>query len=147
MRFLILVLVLWPAGLLACPALDGRDIARHLNAVNAVRAQAGLAPLAHDPALSAQAQAHACDMAARGYFAHARADGWDMDARLRAAGLRGVCRGAENIAKGQADIAAAMTSWMGSAGHRRNLLDPALTRVGFGHGPGRHWVQLFSGCS
>lgn len=120
-------------------------MAQHLDAVNSARAQAGVPSLVLDERLSAQAQAHACDMGRRGYFSHTSPEGEGMMQRLARAALGGMCRGAENIAKGQRDIASAMRSWMGSQGHRRNLLDPRLTHVGFGLGDGRHWVQLFAG--
>lgn len=129
----------------ACTAPDARHLAQHLAAVNAARSESGLPPLALSENLTREAQAHACDMAQRGYFSHVSPDGSSMDDRLRRARLSGICRGAENIAKGQRDIPAAMRSWMGSAGHRRNLLDRRLTLVGFGLGPGNIWVQLFAG--
>jgi uncharacterized protein YkwD len=145
MRWIVILLLFYPGIALACTGPGDAHLAQHLAAVNAVRAQAGLSALAHAPALSAQAQTHACDMAQRGYFSHTTPDGQDMFARLRAAQLPGACRGAENIAKGQRDIAAAMRSWMGSDGHRRNLLEPKLTHAGFALAPGNIWVQLFAG--
>lgn len=133
------------AAAAACSAPDADHLAGHLAAVNAARGTAGLPPLTHSAVLSQEAQAHACDMAQRGYFSHTAPDGTTMEDRLRRARLQGTCRGAENIARGQADIRAAMHSWMNSDGHRRNLLDARLTQVGFGLGPGNIWVQLFAG--
>jgi uncharacterized protein YkwD len=144
-RLLALVFVILGTAAQACPAPDARHLGQHLAAVNAVRAAGGVGALTLDPGLTAQAQAHACDMGQRGYFSHVSPDGQGMEARLRRASLSGTCHGAENIAKGQRSVAAVMDSWMGSPGHRRNLLNPALTHVGFGLAPGQHWVQLFAG--
>lgn len=129
----------------ACTPPDARHLSQHLAAVNAVRSDSGLGALTLSDPLTREAQAHACDMAKRGYFSHTSPDGGTMEDRLRRARLTGMCRGAENIARGQADINAVMHSWMGSTGHRRNLLDNRLSQVGFGLGPGNIWVQLFAG--
>ncbi len=144
---LAIVIAIWMqlAAAAACTLPDARHLSQHLAAVNTTRSDSGLPPLGLSDALTREAQAHACDMAARGYFSHTSPDGTSMDDRLRRARLPGTCRGAENIARGQADIPAVMRSWMGSAGHRRNLLDGRLTQVGFGLGTGNIWVQLFAG--
>jgi len=39
---------------------------------------------------------------------------------------------AENLSKAAATPAAVIDAWMGSPGHRSNLLDPALTEIGVG---------------
>lgn len=140
-----LLLIVWGWAASACPAPGEQHLSQHLAALNAVRAQAGLQAVVLDAALSAQAQAHACDMGLRRYFSHTSPEGVGMEHRLRSAGLSGICRGAENIAKGQQTVAGVMQSWMDSAGHRRNILDARLTHVGFGLGPGQIWVQLFAG--
>lgn len=147
LRSIVIFLGLWVhvTSAAACSAPDARHLAQHLGAVNVVRSDSGLPPLALSDALTREAQSHACDMAQRGYFSHTAQNGESMQDRLRRARLPGTCRGAENIAKGQADVAAVMHSWMGSAGHRRNILDARLTQVGFGLGPENIWVQLFAG--
>ena len=53
---------------------------------------------------------------------------------------------AENIAFNQADSREVMQSWMGSTGHRRNILNPAHRRIGVGLcniGGGPYWCQQF----
>ena len=53
---------------------------------------------------------------------------------------------AENIARGQQDAAEVMESWMTSAGHRANILNCSLTRLGVGVAQGSGgpwWTQLF----
>ena len=39
---------------------------------------------------------------------------------------------AENLSKAAATPAAVIDAWMGSPGHRSNLLDPTLTQIGVG---------------
>jgi uncharacterized protein YkwD len=41
-------------------------------------------------------------------------------------------RAAENIGRGNITSATQVNLWMASAGHRANILDPALTQIGVG---------------
>jgi uncharacterized protein YkwD len=112
--------------------------------VNQERAAAGCAPVAADAALAGVARAHSADMRDRGYFSHTTPEGLDPFDRARAAGV-GYAR-AENIARGQADPAAVMDAWMNSPGHRANVLDCSLTKLGIGVAEGAGgpwWTQLF----
>lgn len=143
MRFIVCVALLLATPALACPPIPVAEAEVHLAHINAARANAGLAPLALHADLSRMAQAHACDMAGRGYFDHTAPDGTGLMARAR--GLSGFCQLAENIARGQQDIPTVMAIWLRSPGHRANLLDPGLTHVGLGRAPGAHWVQVFGG--
>jgi uncharacterized protein YkwD len=121
----------------------GSAEAQVLALVNQERAAAGCAPVVADAQLAAVARAHSADMRDRGFFAHTDPDGRDPFERASAAGLSAR---AENIARGQADAAAVMAGWMDSAGHRENILDCSLTRLGVGvaEGPGGPWwTQLF----
>ena len=80
----------------------------------------------------------------RGFFAHDDPDGRSPFDRAAASGLSAR---AENIARGQRDPAAVMASWMNSPGHRANILDCGLTRLGVGiadGGGGPWWTQLFA---
>ncbi|PRH77928.1 SCP-like extracellular, partial [Streptomyces solincola] len=115
-----------------------------LKLVNDERAKVGCRPLTASGKLDSLAGAHSRDMAARGYFSHTDPDGrtpWD---RASAAGVSGLA--AENIARGQADAAAVMESWMNSEGHRANILNCDYTTLGvgvqFGSG-GPWWTQNF----
>ncbi|TKJ35656.1 CAP domain-containing protein [Blastococcus sp. CCUG 61487] len=111
--------------------------------VNQARASAGCGPVSADAGLASVAAAHSADMRDRGFFDHVNLAGQDPFDRARAAGV--VAR-AENIARGQADAAAVMDSWMNSPGHRANILDCGLTRLGVGiadGGGGPWWTQLF----
>ncbi|MGY1641585.1 CAP domain-containing protein [Geodermatophilus sp. SYSU D00703] len=124
----------------ADPSVEGRVLAL----VNEARAQAGCAPVAADGALAAVARAHSADMRDRDYFAHDTPEGLSPFDRAEQAGV-GYAR-AENIAFGQPDAAAVMEAWMNSAGHRANVLDCDLTKLGVGVAEGAGgpwWTQLF----
>ena len=129
---------------LACPAPPMAEMEIHLRAVNTERAKSGRVALTLSPDLNAVAQAHACDMAQRGYFSHTTPEGRDMIQRGQRAGLTGICAMGENIARGQKDVPAVMAGWMRSTGHRRNILNSEYRVVGFGRGPGPTWVQVFA---
>lgn len=129
-----------PAG---APAPAGPVEQQVLALVNRERAAAGCGAVVADPGLATVARAHSADMRDRGFFDHTNPDGRDPFDRAAAAG---VSARAENIARGQADAAAVMTAWMGSPGHRANILDCGLTRLGVGVAEGAGgpwWTQLF----
>ena len=112
--------------------------------VNQERAAAGCGPLVADSRLAAVAAAHSADMRDQGFFDHTNLAGLSPFDRAEAAG---VPARAENIARGQGDAAAVMSAWMDSAGHRSNILDCGLTRLGVGiadGGGGPWWTQLFA---
>jgi uncharacterized protein YkwD len=112
--------------------------------VNAERASHGCRALVADAGLAAVARAHSADMRDRGYFDHTNRAGQDPFDRAEAAGLSAR---AENIARGQDDAAAVMKSWMNSSGHRANILNCSLTKLGVGVAEGSGgpwWTQLFA---
>ena len=117
-----------------------------LSSLNAQRAAAGAGPLADCGTLDVAAQLHSEDQAARTSMGHTGSDGsspWDRMARAGYSGWNAV---AENVAYGYPTVADVMAGWMGSTGHRANILDPALTQVGTGlaTGHGRpYWTQDF----
>ncbi|MGY1682869.1 CAP domain-containing protein [Geodermatophilus sp. SYSU D01176] len=132
-----------PAAQAAAPA-DPSAEAAVLALVNEARAAAGCGALTADPALAAVARAHSADMRDRDYFSHTSPEGLSPFDRAEQAGI-GYSR-AENIAYGQADAAAVMEAWLESPGHRANILDCDLTKLGVGvaEGPGGPWwTQLF----
>ncbi|MGY1886416.1 CAP domain-containing protein [Blastococcus sp. SYSU DS0753] len=123
----------------AAPGAEGEVVAL----VNAQRSQAGCGPVAADAGLAAVARAHSAGMRDRGFFDHVDPDGLDPFDRADRAG---VSARAENIARGQADPAAVMASWLNSPGHRANILNCGLTRLGVGVATGSGgpwWTQLF----
>ena len=110
-------------------------------AVNAVRAQGGLPAMAQDPRLMAAAQAYAETMAASGRFDHVGADGSTQITRAQAHGCRTRFVG-EDIAGGQRTAQGAFESWMGSAMHRSNVVNPSYGAFGVGEAGGM-WVIMF----
>lgn len=116
-----------------------------LTLVNAQRAKAGCKAVTLDARLTAAAAGHAQDMATHDYFSHTSRDGRTFVDRIRAAGYP-VPR-SENIAAGQPTVAAVMDAWMGSAGHRANILDCSAVAMGAasaqGGSYGIYWVQDF----
>jgi uncharacterized protein YkwD len=116
-----------------------------LTLVNAQRAKAGCKPVALDARLTAAAAGHAQDMATNDYFSHTSRDGRTFVDRIEAAGYP-VPR-SENIAAGQPTVAAVMDAWMGSTGHRANILDCSAVAMGAASAKGGtygiYWVQDF----
>ena len=113
---------------------------------NAERARHGLRTLAVDQRLAAEAQAHSADMVRRGFFAHESPDGRQVWHRAVAAGYA-YRKVAENIAAGQRTADEVVRGWMGSPGHRANILDRDLTQIGVGRADGGsygvYWTQVF----
>ena len=115
-----------------------------LSLVNSERTASGCAALAWDETLAQVARLHSADMAARDYMDHTNPDGLTPFDRAAAAGTTA---SAENIAAGQQTAADVMAAWMASPGHRANILNCSLTRLGVGVGYGGSygitWTQLF----
>jgi uncharacterized protein YkwD len=127
-------------------SLDPADESQMISDVNAVRADAGLPPLASDHKLSSIARAYARDMAKRRYFGHRNPEGQDVANRLELAGVPYQYVG-ENIAFVESENAA-MEGFLNSSGHRANILSSRYTRIGIGivvtDGYGAVYVQEFS---
>ena len=130
------------------PRADSLEKIARLCLVNAERDKAGCGPVRSNSALQRAAQGHSVDMAAEDYFSHTGTDGRTFADRIRAAGYTGGTIG-ENIAAGQATASAVMRSWMGSAGHRANILNCRFTSLGVGYARGgsygTYWTQDFGG--
>ena len=114
--------------------------------VNAQRGAQGLGALRADPALMQAAQSHACDIARTGRVVHQGSDGRNSDQRVRAYGFR-TCLTAENLAWGFPRPEQIVSGWMGSAGHRRNILLARATHYGAGVAQGSEgpmWVMVYA---
>jgi len=95
---------------------------------NQARAQAGAGPLHWDPALAEAALAHCALMVAKGPISHQYPGELGLAARTAQAGAHfGLIE--ENVAVGP-DADTIHQEWMHSPGHRTNLLNPAVDRVG-----------------
>ena len=130
---------------------DPEAVSRQMLAqVNAERKRAGRKPLRLNSELARSAQRHAEDMLARGYFDHKSPSGTTVRERSRAAGYNWGAIG-ENIAFGQTSVGEVIDTWMGSPGHRKNILSPHFSELGIGLALGRGrdgkyqvlWVQNF----
>lgn len=127
---------------------ESRHDAKLLELTNIERRQEGLAPLCYSAALGEAAQRHAEDMVANNFFSHTGFNGSDVGDRVRGAGYVYAAAG-ENLAAGSPNPAGAIRQWMGSPGHRGNILESDYTDIGFGYveAPrsryGHYWVQVF----
>ena len=126
---------------------------RLLTLTNEVRADAGVAPVAHSAVLAQAARHHADEMVRLGYFSHVsptpgRAS---PEERVRLVGGTHAMLGenlAEVSARGLEVADRIIGGWMGSDGHRTNLQQSTWTHVGFGlaeDSSGRAYVaQVFA---
>lgn len=126
---------------------DGKE-AELLRLHNEARAEHGVPPLCVQAQLTVAAQAHADDMLRRGFYEHVTPEGLDPGARLSRAGYPFLTYGENNNRvsggfpsagePGRRELREAFEGWMGSPGHRENLLNPAFREVGFGFATGRY---------
>ena len=119
-----------------------------LRLVNEQRANYGLSALTYSTELEAVAYAHSKDMAQNNYFSHTNLAGQSPFDRMKAAGIS-YRSAAENIAAGQRTPQEVVNAWMNSAGHRANILNSSVTKMGVGiysgGSYGVYWTQLFIG--
>jgi len=117
-----------PPPTTAAPPTPAHDPAAYsaavLAAVNDERRARGLPALAHDACADRYADEQAARMAARGAMGHQ-----SLEPVLAACGTT---RAAENVGQGDVSAQRMVAAWMASDGHRRTILDPALTAVGTG---------------
>ena len=121
-----------------------------VGAVNAVRRAHGLQILTVSPRLTAAAEAHAHVLAATGQFAHDWPDGrpfatWIL--RYYPVAAYSTWSAGENLVWSSQPLAAdaAVTQWLASPPHRRNLLDPAWRQIGVGIAGALHASGVYSG--
>ena len=113
--------------------------------VNAERAKAGLNPLEKSPEVCVAADVRAHEIA--GSFSHTRPDGRRYRTVLADNGVSSHFSG-ENIAGGYRSPSEVVKAWMGSEGHRENIMNPDYTHIGVGYyndsASGlQYWCQLF----
>ncbi len=152
----------WARALLVALAVSGSPVAAGpaesvLSGINAARAKAGCGPLRLNGKLTAAAKAHARAMAEQNFFGHSGKDGSRFSSRIKRQGYS-YSTAAENIAAGQRSAGQVVSSWLKSAGHRRNILNCRLTETGIAvvyqaddkpirgnRAPLRYyWVQVFA---
>ena len=115
-----------------------------LEAVNEARRSGRRGAMRIDARAQKAAERHARDMARANKMAHELPGRPKFTERLEKAGIRTVA--AENVAWGQGDVAGAVTAWMNSSGHRRNMLDERFEGVGVASARGRdgrlYWAMV-----
>jgi uncharacterized protein YkwD len=111
--------------------------------VNAHRSSAGIAPVTVVGAINSAAEAHATRQATKQKMSHTGSNGSNAGQRLTASGFQW-STWAENVAAGQVDCAAVINAWMGSSGHRANILNPAMTSIGIGVVTGTNGVNYWT---
>ena len=119
-------------------------MAEILRLTNIEREKAGIAPLKLG---RTSLQTYAAIRAEESYvlFSHTRPNGepWNTVVTDLNCGLIG-----ENLAKGQRTPQEAVQGWMGSIGHKENILRPEFTEMGVGvyvNNGVYYWVQFFAG--
>ena len=105
---------------------------RVLALINVERTQANLDSLQIDSQLSQAAQTHSESMADNNFFSHSGVDGSSPFDRIQDTGYQ-YSTAAENIAAGHQTPESVVEAWMGSAGHRANILNSDLTEIGIGY--------------
>lgn len=113
--------------------------------VNEERTKAGLLPLEKSDEVSSAAAVRAQELPSS--FSHTRPDGSAYRTVLEQIGIRYRSCG-ENVAYGYSTPEAVMSAWMGSEGHRDNILNEGYTNIGVGYfvdssGLG-YWTQIFT---
>ena len=124
-----------------------------LRLVNIERANVGVAPLVLDEALCNAANMRAIEMDCTGVFGHKRPNEHSCFEVYDICNVEWQSACGENIAGGQATPEEVMKSWLGSAGHKANILSPEYTKMGLGYsnsgcGAGsysHYWAQEFAG--
>ena len=113
------------------------------------RQYAAAPPLRYSADLADASQAHAMDMAQRGYFDHDTPEGVQPKERLARTGYQWSLTG-ENIARGDMGADEAMEGWLRSPGHCANIMEPRFSEMGFGIAAdgdrkgALYWVQTFA---
>lgn len=110
--------------------------------VNKERATNGLKPLILDENLSKVARIKSQDMNDNKYFSHTSPTYGSPFDMMKKFGISFGYAG-ENIARGQQTPKDVMNSWMNSAGHRSNILNPNYTHIGVGYYGSNYWTQQF----
>ena len=135
-----------PAAACTLPSNAAQIMADAGAAMNAKRAAAGRPALDRHGLLDKAAQDHACWMADNNTFSHIGAGGSKPKRRIKAAGYS-TRLAAENIALGQTTGAQVISTWMGSSGHRQNILRSGVDDYGIGVAVMQGqtaWVMVFA---
>ncbi len=129
------------------PGQDGAVQYRLLDAVNALRAARGAAPLQLNAQLNAAAATHSRDMAVQNRPWHFGSDGSSPIDRVRRAGYPGTMLG-ENISETFETELETLSAWMADPSTAAVILDPAARDLGFAwyqEPNGKLWWTMITG--
>ncbi|XEC95741.1 CAP domain-containing protein [Paenibacillus tarimensis] len=112
-----------------------------LDLTNSFRLKHGVGLLEWDDLAAETARKHSQDMSERDYFDHTNPDGQSPFDRMTSDGIE-YSLAAENIAAGYSDAFHVYNGWLNSAGHRKNMLNGELQRLGVGI-YGKNYTQNF----
>ena len=142
-------------GGINAPVVNGAYEQEIIERVNAIRDTHGLSPLKWVPSLNNSARYHATDLGQDDYFDHNSHDRQgaklvyvcEWSSRIQSYYANRLSIG-ENIAAGYGTPESVMNAWMGSPGHRSNILGGSYWEIGAGFYQGsgsynRYWVQNF----
>jgi LysM repeat protein len=128
-----LALIALLCGLLPREVMAQSAAQQVLAAINAARAENGLAPLAENGLLTQAAQNHVNDMLTNYVYGHYGSDGSTVQMRVARTGYSATPWVSENwVSSG--DAGGAMRWWMGDYIHRVNILTGRWTEIGIGVG-------------
>lgn len=125
----------------------GRIPYRMLDAVNALRAAAGVPEVRLNARLNAAAATHSRDMSVQNRPWHFGSDGSSPIDRVRRSGYSGSMLG-ENISETFETELETLAAWMDKRDTRSVILDPRATDMGFAwrqHSSGKIWWTLLMG--
>ncbi len=114
--------------------------------VNKEREKLGLSAVTLDEDLQRAADVRVVEITEK--FSHTRPDGRSCFTAFKEAGIS-YGAAAENIAAGRTTAEGVMKDWMNSPGHKANILNPDLKKIGVGYLEtsdiyGTYWVQVFT---
>lgn len=137
LRLFVATLALVPMLLFpVAPAVSAENVnarlARMYKRVNEIRKEHNLGPVRPDKKLSLAAANHSKDIADHDLFGHRGSDGSRLGDRLRRVKFK-FKLAVENVAAGYESPEKTVESWLNSPGHRRNMLDPNMCRIGLGY--------------
>ena len=138
-----------PSGVHLITQAESNDVrARHVDLINALRAERGLQPVQLSAQLTAAARTHALDMSNQKRAWHFGSDGTSPKDRAQRAGYGGQVL-SENISESTDNEIEVFQSWVSDPVTQRVMLHPRANAVGFGwhqEPSGKlWWVQVFGG--
>ncbi len=125
---------------------EARYVDEVIRFINVERKKAGLSEFVTNDKLNRAAETRAKETTVK--YDHVRPDGKTCYTALTEHGIA-FSTAAENIAAGQPTPEDVVKAWMDSSGHRKNILNPKLNKMGVGYceingGYRYYWAQMFT---